>query len=194
MSKKLLAVVVGVTFCALNLFAAGDAGCGLGSVVISKNSKGLQLIALTTNVSISSQPLGITSGTSNCSSSGIVSNDKEIEYYVEVNKSELLKDMAKGDGESLDTFASLYGCQTASSKKDFKEVYDKLNFAKGPSLGTEFTLLMPYTYLAHYDLIVSKEGKEFLEKINLPINLLRISVGVENIDEIINEFEKVNAV
>ena len=44
------------------------------------------------------------------------------------------------------------------------------------------------------DLIVSKEGKEFLEKINLPINLLRISVGVENIDEIINEFEKVNAV
>ncbi|GAB1466001.1 hypothetical protein MASR2M54_15010 [Aliarcobacter cryaerophilus] len=49
---------------------------------------------------------------------------------------------------------------------------------------------MPYTYLAHYDLIVSKEGKEFLEKINLPINLLRISVGVENIDEIKKEFEK----
>ena len=33
-------------------------------------------------------------------------------------------------------------------------------------------------------LIVSKEGKRVLEKINLPINLLRISVGVENIDEI----------
>ncbi|MCK6599105.1 MAG: DUF3015 domain-containing protein [Bdellovibrionaceae bacterium] len=122
MSKKILAVVAGVTFSALNLFAAGDAGCGLGSVVISKNSKGLQLVALTTNGSFSSQPLGITSGTSNCSSSGIVSNEKEIEYYVEVNKSELLKDMAKGDGESLDAFASLYGCQTASSKKEFKEI------------------------------------------------------------------------
>ncbi|MFY4785998.1 PLP-dependent transferase, partial [Aliarcobacter butzleri] len=71
---------------------------------------------------------------------------------------------------------------------------DNLNFPKGPSLGTEFTLLMPYTYLAHYDLIVNKEGKEFLEKINLPINLLRISVGVENIDEIKKEFEKLNTI
>ncbi|XQC05712.1 hypothetical protein ACOAJ8_00885 [Arcobacter cryaerophilus gv. pseudocryaerophilus] len=54
--------------------------------------------------------------------------------------------------------------------------------------------LMPYTYLAHYDLIVSKEGKEFLEKINLPVNLLRISVGVENIEEIKKEFEKLNTI
>ena len=89
---------------------------------------------------------------------------------------------------------SLCGIISITFKKDFQKVYDNLNFPKGPSLGTEFTLLMPYTYLAHYDLIVSKEGKEFLEKINLPINLLRISVGVENIDEIINEFEKVNTV
>ena len=36
--------------------------------------------------------------------------------------------------------------------------------------------------------------KEFLEKINLPINLLRISVGVENIDEIKKEFEKLNTI
>ncbi len=84
---------------------------------------------------------------------------------------------------------SLCGIISITFKKDFQKVYDNLNFPKGPSLGTEFTLLMPYTYLAHYDLIVSKEGKEFLEKINLPINLLRISVGVENIDEIKKEFE-----
>ena len=36
--------------------------------------------------------------------------------------------------------------------------------------------------------------KEFLEKINLPINLLRISVGVENIEEIKKEFEKLNTI
>ncbi len=76
--------------------------------------------------------------------------------------------------------------------KDFKEVFDKLNFYKGPSLGTEFTLLMPYTYLAHYDLIMSKDGNKFLEKIGLPINLLRVSVGCENINDIINEFERIN--
>ncbi len=87
---------------------------------------------------------------------------------------------------------SYTGIVSVTFKKDFKEVYDFLNFAKGPSLGTEFTLLMPYTYLAHYDLVTSKEGNKFLKKIGLPINLLRISVGVENIEEIINEFERLN--
>ncbi len=86
---------------------------------------------------------------------------------------------------------SYTGIISVTFKKDFKEVYDKLNFAKGPSLGTEFTLLMPYTYLAHYDLITSKSGNKFLEEIGLPINLLRISVGIEDINEIINEFKRV---
>ena len=86
---------------------------------------------------------------------------------------------------------SYTGIISVTFKKDFKEVYDKLNFAKGPSLGTEFTLLMPYTYLAHYDLILTKSGNEFLKKIGLPINLLRISVGIEDINEIINEFKRV---
>ncbi|MCJ8326848.1 MAG: PLP-dependent transferase [Campylobacterales bacterium] len=74
--------------------------------------------------------------------------------------------------------------------KNFQKVYDILNFAKGPSLGTEFTLLMPYTYLAHYDCIITKEGREFLKKNDLPIDLLRVSVGLEDINKIINEFEK----
>lgn len=87
---------------------------------------------------------------------------------------------------------SICGIVSVTFKKDFQKVYDNLNFAKGPSLGTEFTLLMPYTYLAHYDLITSKEGNKFLEKISLPINLIRISVGTENIEEIIKEFEKIN--
>ncbi len=51
---------------------------------------------------------------------------------------------------------------------------------------------MPYTYLAHYDLIVSKEGKEFLEKINLPVNLLKkYLLEYENIEEIKKEFEEI---
>lgn len=85
------------------------------------------------------------------------------------------------------------GLISVTFKKDFAKVFDKLNFAKGPSLGTEFTLLMPYTYLAHYDLIMSKKGREFLDSIGLPIDLLRISVGCENIEDIINEFKRVEA-
>lgn len=74
--------------------------------------------------------------------------------------------------------------------KPFNEVYDVLNFAKGPSLGTEFTLLMPYVYLAHYDMILCQEGRDLLEKYDIDINLLRISVGCEPIEEIKKEFDK----
>jgi cystathionine gamma-synthase len=87
---------------------------------------------------------------------------------------------------------SYTGIVSVTFNKPFEIIYNNLNFAKGPSLGTEFTLLMPYTYLAHYDLIKSDEGKILLEKISLPINLLRISVGIEPIKEIINQFNKLN--
>ncbi len=85
---------------------------------------------------------------------------------------------------------SLTGIVSVVFTKPLKEIYDKLNFAKGPSLGTEFTLLMPYTYLAHWDLIQTEEGNKFLEEIELPIDLIRISVGIEPIEEIIKEFKK----
>ena len=86
---------------------------------------------------------------------------------------------------------SYTGIVSVTFKKEFRAVYDKLNFAKGPSLGTEFTLLMPYTYLAHYDLILSEDGNKFLKQIGLPIDLLRISVGVEPIEDLISEFKRV---
>ena len=68
--------------------------------------------------------------------------------------------------------------------------YDQLRLAKGPSFGTEFTLAMPYVYLAHFDLLHSPEGRNYLESIGLKPDLLRISVGTEPIDEIIRVFEE----
>lgn len=85
---------------------------------------------------------------------------------------------------------SYTGLISVTFKKSFKTIYDNLNFAKGPSLGTEFTLLMPYTYLAHYEYIKSDLGLKFLENIGLPKDILRISVGSENINDIINEFKR----
>ncbi|WP_024953902.1 aminotransferase class I/II-fold pyridoxal phosphate-dependent enzyme [Sulfurospirillum arcachonense] len=78
--------------------------------------------------------------------------------------------------------------------KEFAKVYDTLNFAKGPSLGTEFTLLMPYVYLAHYDLITCKKGINVLHENGIPIDLLRVSVGIENIEEIKEEFDKLHCI
>jgi len=86
---------------------------------------------------------------------------------------------------------SYVGVISVTFTKDFEKIYDEFNFCKGPSLGTEFTLLMPYTYLAHYDFLQNEEGIEFLNNIGLPKDLLRISVGTENITDIINEFKRV---
>ena len=117
---------------------ANDAGCGLGSVLISKNAKIQQLFAMTTNLSLFSQPLGITFGTSGCSASSLVMNEKAIEYFAETNQSDLTREMAQGQGEKLATLASLHGC-TAQGQKDFAQVaqrsYGKILPAADTSAG-----------------------------------------------------------
>lgn len=88
--------------------------------------------------------------------------------------------------------SSLSGVISVTFTKEFVKVYDSLDFFKGPSLGTNFTLLMPYVYLAHYDLLTCKEGREVLKQNGIPIDLLRISVGIEDIEEIKKEFDKLS--
>lgn len=83
------------------------------------------------------------------------------------------------------------GLITVIFKKPVAECYDALNFSKGPSLGTEFTLAMPYTYLAHYDLLQTEEGRKTLTEAGLDHRIIRISIGIEPIEDIINEFEKI---
>jgi cystathionine gamma-synthase len=61
--------------------------------------------------------------------------------------------------------------------------YDALDVAKGPSLGTNFTLVCPYTLLAHYHEL------DFALSYNVPPNLIRIAVGLEDYDELKGKFE-----
>lgn len=103
-------IVLVLALIASPAFATGDAGCGLGSMIITKNTKLLQLFAATTNGFFGSQTFGITSGTSNCSANGIVKNEKQIQYFVEVNQEDLTREMAQGRGDKLATLAALNGC------------------------------------------------------------------------------------
>ena len=58
-------------------------------------------------------------------------------------------------------------------------VYDALTCLKGPSFGTQFTLVSPFMYLAHYDLVTNDSGRAFLQQLGICPELLRISVGTE---------------
>jgi cystathionine gamma-synthase len=71
-----------------------------------------------------------------------------------------------------------------------EKFYDAVELMKGPSFGARFTLLCPFVYLAHYDLVTAEEGRQFLGSVGIDPELIRISVGTEPIESIIQVFEK----
>ena len=114
--RILVAALATVGFAQIASAANGDAGCGLGSLIIQDNTKLMQILAATTNGSFGSQTFGITTGTSNCTAQNFVMRDKAVQYFAEVNQADLNREMAQGSGEKLATLASLYGCHgTATS-------------------------------------------------------------------------------
>ena len=62
--------------------------------------------------------------------------------------------------------------------------YDAARCMKGPSFGTRFTLLSPFMYLAHYDLVTCPKGSDHLRQIGIDPDLIRISVGEEPYSDI----------
>ena len=62
--------------------------------------------------------------------------------------------------------------------------YDAVAALKGPSFGTGFTLLAPFIYLSHYDLVTTEEGCALLAKAGIDPELIRISVGSEPYESI----------
>jgi cystathionine gamma-synthase len=67
--------------------------------------------------------------------------------------------------------------------------YDAVPIAKGPSFGMRTSLLCPFVYLAHYDLVTSEAGRSKLAAARLPAELLRLSVGDEPVEDIVAALE-----
>ncbi len=66
-----------------------------------------------------------------------------------------------------------------------ESVYDRLRLPKGPSFGMKTTLICPFMYLAHYDLVTTPAGLAELAASKLDPDLLRLCIGTEPVDEII---------
>lgn len=119
----------------------------------------------------------------------ILLNDflKTQEKIVEIKS--VLHENSVGNFSKIRKGNAIPGLLSVIFDDNLAKYYDKLNVAKGPSLGTEFTLAMPYVYLAHYEYLQSESGLNKLKELGINPNLLRISVGSEPIDEIINTFQ-----
>lgn len=63
--------------------------------------------------------------------------------------------------------------------------YDALRLPKGPSFGMKTTLICPFMYLAHYDLVTTPAGIAELAASRLDPDLLRLCIGTEPAEEII---------
>ena len=81
-----------------------------------------------------------------------------------------------------------HGCllsfELKGGQEHSKRVYDALRISKGPSLGTDFSLVCPYTQLAHYDEL------SWAEQCGVPADLLRVSVGLEDPEALWMRFEQ----
>jgi cystathionine gamma-synthase len=62
--------------------------------------------------------------------------------------------------------------------------FDALRVCKGPNLGMGYTLACPYTILAHYGEL------DFAESCGVSRWLVRVSVGIEDPEELIGRFDK----
>jgi len=107
--KKIIVSVVAVL--ALGTVASAtvnnQTGCGLGSQLIKDDNSAIMLaLQATTNGTSGNQTFGITSGTSGCTKTKLVMNERAAEF-VASNMDQLAKDVAVGQGESLDTLAEL---------------------------------------------------------------------------------------
>jgi cystathionine gamma-synthase len=78
---------------------------------------------------------------------------------------------------------------TVELRGDMRRVYDRLAVAKGPSFGLRFTLAAPFLWLAHFEEVTTEEGRAHIRAAGLDPDLLRISVGLEPVDEIWAAFE-----
>jgi cystathionine gamma-synthase len=82
------------------------------------------------------------------------------------------------------------GIITFTTKKPLAEFYDRSNIVKSPSFGARFTMMCPFMYLAHYDMVSHGNGRETLLKHGVDPDLIRLSIGLEPADAIISELNR----
>jgi hypothetical protein len=84
------------------------------------------VFAATTNGSFGSQTFGISSGTSNCVDAD--GGTDSAKAFIETNRPAVAKDIARGQGETIDSLTRLGGCADAravgaSLQKNFDRVF-----------------------------------------------------------------------
>ena len=152
----LCGLILGVS--AGSAMADPDVGCGWGTQAW-KGSKGVpaKVAAACTNGLFSNQTFGISSGTAGCSGEGVVASAARLNMYAGANIDRLQRDIALGQGESLDTLAHLMGVQDADrsafsslAKSHFGDIFPSDDVTAGQMLTTLSQLMSTDPALSKY--------------------------------------------
>ena len=130
MKKKLIiAAVLTLSPIGIVMAAPNNTGCGVGSIIF-KGQSGVapQVLAVTTNGTLGNQTFGISSGTLGCATDGVVDTPVMVSMFINTNLDRLAHDMAAGDGEALESLASLIGVDDAHKAAFFAAT--KAHFAE----------------------------------------------------------------
>ncbi len=145
MKKGLLA---GIFLCVLLLISPmananqENYGCGLGSMMIDNNESLIsQTFAATLNGCFANQLFGMSSGTSNCDKPDSLVYNEKVNTFVADNMDNLATDIAKGQGEYLDTLATLM--EVPSDQRPV--LYSKLQ--------NNFSAIYPTSEVSHTDVL-----------------------------------------
>jgi hypothetical protein len=107
-------MVASVSFAGM---AADNCGCGLGTVLWQDNADDsvlFQTLQVTTNGTFANMLFGITSGTLECEKPAKFAANERLMEFASRNMDSLARDIAVGQGESLDTLAELMEVPTQS--------------------------------------------------------------------------------
>ncbi|KAL2135673.1 hypothetical protein VTI74DRAFT_7354 [Chaetomium olivicolor] len=100
-------------------------------------------------------------------------------FYPKFNESRANYEASKMPGGGYGGLISV----VLKKKEQAVAFYDAIDTAKGPSLGTNFTLTSPYVLLAHY------QELDWAERFGVERDLIRISVGLEETENIVSVFK-----
>lgn len=79
-------------------------------------------------------------------------------------------------------YGGLFSLVLKDAARTSQPYFDNLRVSKGPSLGTNFTLACPYTLLAHFNEL------DWAESLGISRHLIRVSVGLEDLDDLLERF------
>lgn len=156
MKKKLVATALAGAFAFGGMAHADGTGCGFGTMVWEGQS-GIapQVLAVTTNGTSGNQTFGITSGTLGCEQQGTVS--APVAHFMSQNLDRLARDVARGEGEALETLAVLMEIDEqdrpafyATVHANFEEIFPSADVSAGEAAESLYAVLTEDAALSKY--------------------------------------------